>query len=149
MPRIGLALAFVLLFSGCASHSSLVIQPYSDLSIEVPEKMFSSVKVRDGELLFMRNNRIVGFVKPEEVPSTVRSSSAINTSTTLFENANQGASKPVWMEQIPEARVFGVIQGDFRTVFIVPNSQAQSLITFQGPVESSTSLRINGAKISE
>lgn len=149
MPRIGLALAFVLLLSGCASHSSLVIQPYSELSIEVPEKMFSSVKVRDGELLFLTNNRIVGFVRSEAIPSTVNSSSAIDTSTTLFESANQGSSKPVWMEQIPEARVFEVVQGDFRTVFIVPSGQAQSLITFQGPAESSTSLRINGAKISE
>jgi hypothetical protein len=149
MARIALTLAILLFLSGCASQSSFVIQPYSELAIEVPEQMFSSVKVRDGELLFLKNNRIVGFVKSEEVPSTVRSSSAIDTSTTLFESANQGSSKPVWMEQIPEARVFGVVQGDFRTIFIVPNSQAQSLVTFQGPAESSTSLRINGAKISE
>ncbi|WP_138103161.1 MULTISPECIES: hypothetical protein [Marinobacter] len=149
MARIALALSFLLLLSGCTSQSSLVIQPYSELAIEVPEKMFSSVKMRDGELVFLRNNRVVGFVRSEEIPSTVSSSSAIDTSTTLFESANQGSSKPIWMEQIPEAQVFGVVQGDFRTVFIVPNGQAQSLITFQGPAESSTSLRINGAKISE
>ena len=50
MARIALALSFLLLLSGCASQSSLVIQPYSELAIEVPEKMFSSVKMRDGEL---------------------------------------------------------------------------------------------------
>ncbi|MFB2820078.1 hypothetical protein [Marinobacter shengliensis] len=149
MPRMGLALAFVLLLSGCASHSSLVIQPYRELTIEVPDKMFSSVKMRDDELLFLRNDRIVGFVKSEDIPSSVSSGSAIDTSLTLFESASQGSIKPVWIEQIPEAQVFGVVQGEFRTVFIVPNSQAQSLITFQGPTESSTSLRINGAKILE
>lgn len=148
MPRIGLALAFVLLLSGCASHSSLIIQPYSELSIEVPNEMFSSVKARDGELLFLRNNRIIGFVKSDEIPSTVSSDSALDTSMTLFESADQGSSKPVWIEKIPEAQVFGVVQGDFRTVFIVPDNQAQSLITFQGPTESSASIRINGAKIS-
>lgn len=149
MPRIGLSLAVLLLASGCATNSSLVIQPYSELTIEVPDKMFSSVKVRDGELLFLRNDRIVGFVNSEDIPSSVSSGSAIDTSLTLFESASQGPIKPVWIEQIPEARVFGVVQGEFRTVFIVPNSQAQSLITFQGPAASSTSLRINGVRISE
>ena len=149
MPRIGLSLAVLLLASGCATNSSLVIQPYSELTIEVPDKMFSSVKIRDDELLFLRNDRIVGFVKSEDIPSSVSSGSAIDTSLTLFESASQGSNKPVWIEQIPEAQVFGVVQGEFRTVFIVPNSQAQSLITFQGPAESSTLLRINGAKILE
>jgi len=149
MPRIGLSLAVLLLASGCATNSSLVIQPYSELTIEVPDKMFSSVKIRDDELLFLRNDRIVGFVKSEDIPSSVSSGSAIDTSLTLFESASQGSIKPVWIEQIPEAQVFGVVQGEFRTVFIVPNSQAQSLITFQGPAESSTSLRINGVRISE
>ena len=149
MPRIGLSLAVLLLASGWATNSSLVIQPHSELTIEVPDKMFSSVKVRDGELLFLRNDRIVGFVKSEDIPSSVSSGSAIDTSLTLCESASQGSNKPVWIEQIPEARVFGVVQGEFRTVFIVPNSQAQSLITFQGPAASSTSLRINGVRISE
>ncbi|PSF10121.1 hypothetical protein C7H08_01055 [Marinobacter halophilus] len=110
--------------------------------------MFSSVKVRDAELLFLRNDRIIGFVKSDEIPSTVSTGSAIDTSSTLFESAEQGSNKPVWIERIPEARVFGVVQGEFRTLFIVPDNHAQSLITFQGPTESSTSIRINGEKIS-
>jgi len=52
MPRIGLVVALMLLLSGCASHPALIIQLSSQLSIEVPNDMFSSVKMRDGELLF-------------------------------------------------------------------------------------------------
>lgn len=148
MPRIGLLAALILLFAGCAPHSALTIQPHSQLSIEVPNNMFSSVKVRDGELLFLRNNRIIGFVKSDEIPLTVGEGAATDTSKALFESAAQGSNKPAWFEQIPEAQAFGVVQGDFRTVFIVPDGHAHSLITFQGPTDTSTSVRINGKKIS-
>jgi hypothetical protein len=149
MPRIGLVVAFFLLLSGCESHSSLIIQPYSKLSIEVPNDMFSSVKVRDGELLFLRNNRSIGFVKSDEIPSAVSSGTASDTSLALFESAAQGSGKPVWIERIPDAQAFEVVQGDFRTVFIVPDGSAQSLVTFQGPTEGSDFVRINGAKVSD
>lgn len=149
MPRIGLVIAFVLLLSGCASHSALTIQPHSELSIDVPNDMFSSIRMRDGELLFLRNDRIIGFVKSDEIPSAVSSGTATDTSLTLFESASQGSNQPVWIEHIPEARVFGVVQDDFRTIFIIPDGSAQSLITFQGPTESSRSIRINGAKVSD
>ncbi|WP_298451116.1 hypothetical protein [uncultured Marinobacter sp.] len=149
MSRIGLVIAFLLLLSGCASHSSLIIQPYGEISIEVPDDMFSSVKVRDGELLFLRNNRIIGFVKSDEIPNTVSSDTASETSKALYESAAQGSSKPIWIESIPDAQAFGVVQGDFRTIFIVPDGSAQSLITFQGPTEGSDSARINGVKVSQ
>ena len=149
MARIALALTFLFFLSGCASHSSLIIQPSKELSIEVPNDMFSSIKVRDGELLFLRNNRIIGFVKSDEIPSNVSSGTSNDTSLTLFKSAAQGAGKPVWIEHIPGARAFGVVQGNFRTVFIVPDGSAQSLVTFQGPTEDSDFVRINGVKVSE
>ncbi|MBK1887261.1 MULTISPECIES: hypothetical protein [Marinobacter] len=149
MPRIGLIIAFLLLLPGCAPHSSLIIQPSNELSIEVPSDMFSSVKVRDGELLFLKNNRIIGFVKSDEIPNTASSDTASDASIALFESAAQGSSKPAWIESIPDAQAFGVVQGDFRTIFIVPDGSAQSLITFQGPTEGSDSVRINGVKLFE
>lgn len=149
MPRIGLVVTFLLLLSGCAPHPSLTIQPSSGISVEVPNDMFSSVKVRDGELLFLKNNRIIGFVKSDEIPNTVNSGTANDTSLALFKSAAQGSGKPVWIKRIPDAQAFGVVQGDFRTVFIVPNGSAQSLVTFQGPTEGSDFVRINGVKVSE
>lgn len=149
MPRIGLVIAFFLLLTGCAPHSSLIIQPSNELSIEVPSDMFSAVKLRDGELLFLRNNRIIGFVKSDEIPNTVSSDTASDTSKALYESAAQGSSKPIWIESIPDAQAFGVVQGDFRTIFIVPDGSAQPLITFQGPTVGSDSVRINGVKVSE
>ncbi|AZT82272.1 hypothetical protein EHN06_01205 [Marinobacter sp. NP-4(2019)] len=147
MPRIGLVVAFFLLLSGCASHSALTIQPHSQLAIEVPSDMFSSIKVRDGELLFLTNNQIIGFVKSDEIPKAVRSEKAADTALTLFESVSEGSQKPSWIDHVPEAQVFGVVQGDFRTIFIVPNGSEQFLVTFQGPSESSRAIRINGAKV--
>lgn len=147
MPRTGLFVAFVLLLSGCAPHSALTIQPHSQLSIEVPNDMFSSIKVRDGELLFLKNNQIIGFVKSDEIPNSVRSSTAADTSLTLFESASEGSQKPIWIDHIPEAQVFGVVQKGFQTIFMVPDSSEQFLVTFQGPTESSRAIRINGAKV--
>lgn len=146
MPRIGLVVAFVLLLSGCASHSALTIQPYNQLAIEVPNDMFSSIKMRDGELLFLKNNQIIGFVKSNEIPKAVRSKKTADTAVTLFESVSEGSQKPSWIDHIPEAKAFGVVQGDFRTIFIVPNGPEQFLITFQGPTESSTAIRINGTE---
>lgn len=104
--------------------------------------MFFSFKVRDGELLFLRNNRIIGFVKSDEIPSTVSSGTASDTSRVLFKNAAKGSAKPDWIERIPDAQAFGVVRGDFRTVFIVPDGSAQSLIPFQGPTGDSGSVRL-------
>jgi hypothetical protein len=147
MPRIGLVVAFLLLLSGCASHSTLTIQPYKQLSIEVPNDMFSSIRMRGGELLFLKGNQIIGFVKSEGIPESARSDNAIDTALTLFKKASEGSQKPSWINNISEAEVFGVVQGDFETIFIVPTDSGQSLITFQGPTESSKAVRINGTKI--
>ena len=149
MSRIGLLAAFILFISGCASHSALTVQPYNQLSIDVPENLFSSVKVREGELLFLRDNQVVGFIKSDVIPSTVRSDSAADTSRILFESAAEGSRNPFWIDRIPEAPVFGVVQNGFLTIFIVPNDAEHILVTFQGPEEHSRALRINGRRIFE
>lgn len=147
MPRIGLFVAFMLLLSGCASNSFLTIQPDDHVAIDVPNDMFSSIKMRDGELLFLRNDQIIGFVKSDEIPKAVHSGKTVDTALTLFEGASKGSQKPSWIDHIPEATAFEVVQGDFRTIFIVPSGSEHFLITFQGPTEASSSVRVNGEKI--
>jgi|GEM_PF-3733110 len=149
MTRIGLFTAFLLLLSGCASNSVLKIQPNSHVAIEVPNDMFSSIKMRDGELLFLKNNRIIGFVKSDEIPKSVRTEKAERTATVIFDSVSRGAQQPSWIKRIPDAKAFEVIEGDFRTIFIIPTDSDHSLITFQGPTERSSSVRINGEEISD
>lgn len=148
MPKIGLFTTFILLLSGCASNSFLTIQPDSQVAIEVPNDMFSSIKMRDDELLFLMNNRIIGFVKSDEIPKSVHTEKTSHTAMIIFDSVSRGAQQPSWIKRIPDAKAFEVIEGDFRTIFIIPTESDHSLITFQGPTERLSSVRINGEKIS-
>ena len=139
----------MLLLSGCVSPSVLTIQPDNHVAIDVPNDMFSSIKMRDGELLFLRNKQIIGFVKSDKIPKDVRSEETAETALILFDSASEGSQKPSWIDHIPEAKAFEVVQGGFRTIFIIPSGSEHFLITFQGPIEPSSSVRINGERISK
>lgn len=149
MTKQFLFFAYLFFVTGCASTSMLAIQPTDNVTVEVPSEMFSSLRMRDGEILFLKGEQIVGFVKSDQVPNTFPPDNTLHLEQALFQNASKGSQKPSWINGVTGAAAFQVINKDFTTIFVVPKETSDTLITLQGPVGHSRSVRINGTSASD
>lgn len=146
MVKARLFTIFLIFLTGCTANPALEIQPNDQVTMEIPGEMFSAIRMRQGELLFLKDEKIIGFVKSDQIPETLSQGSE-HPEQILFDSASEGSQKPAWLQGVPKAKAFWVTGDYFTTIFIVPDNSPNTLVTFQGPHSYTDAVRINNTNL--
>lgn len=132
-------------FAGCTSHAALTIEPTDQVIFDIPSKMFSSIKMRAGEILFLKDGKLAGFITSNLIPESELGDSDATSMQVLYNSAAQGSEKPHWIPGMVDAKGFWVTRNRFSTIFVIEEGEPDVLTTLQAPTDHLESIRINGA----
>lgn len=144
LRSFALTLCFTI-FAGCTSHTALIIEPTDQVTVEIPSGMYSSIKMSDGEILFLQDGELAGFIMSDPIPESELGDSDAPSEQILYDSAAQGSEKPQWIPGIVGAKGFWVTRDRFSTVFVIEEGDPDILTTLQAPTDHLESIRINGA----